>query len=491
MCAKLLREEVESYDFHLDNSYNAASDLKASYDMYRLRKPLAWQKCFDSMFPKRKNYDGLQRKCDAVFQIMYSLIQKKKTPLQVLIAETIHDASRSKKVITLLNRLGLSISYDEMMRIDTRLAERIIQEAGEFRVPVGPSIKSGFTIHGAMDNFDHEGGTLSGKFGSHDTILMLFQNIESEISTSNDDDSYICMIPEDQSSTKNERSLKHILPCQILSKATNIGKRGEIPGDFTPATELVDLTKETSRNQFLIWSASRSLPSTQSDSNQVPSFTATNSFFQNTTTVLTSFAFTPIIPYPATEYDTIFTCMKNFQDVLQQRDLDYGPLWSDEGVYWIAKEIQLLNPTLFSNIFLGLGGFHMEKKLIACCSAYLQDCGIESVFVENEIFGSGVVQSVLSGGHYIRGRKGMMMLAETLQHLQFQEYLRSNPVRLEDSHYMKAFQIMLQRMLLQICYRYRPKKLRLHMVGNCYISLERNHWGNKCYTWQNCFLLDV
>ena len=87
---------------------------------------------------------------------MYALIQKKKTPLHVLIAQTIHDASRSKKVITLMNRLGLSISYDEMMRIDTRLAERVIQEAGEFRVPVGWSIKPGTILHGAMDNFDHD-----------------------------------------------------------------------------------------------------------------------------------------------------------------------------------------------------------------------------------------------------------------------------------------------------------------------------------------------
>ena len=50
--------------------------------------------------------------------------------------------------------------------------------------------------------------------------------------------------------------------------------------------------------------------------------------------------------------------MVNFQDVLKQKQLDSGPLLSDEGVYRIAKEIQLLEPDKFSNIFLGLGGFH-------------------------------------------------------------------------------------------------------------------------------------
>ena len=31
-------------------------------------------------------------------------------------------------------------------------------------------------IYGVMDNFDYEENTLSGIEGSHDTILMLFQN---------------------------------------------------------------------------------------------------------------------------------------------------------------------------------------------------------------------------------------------------------------------------------------------------------------------------
>ena len=52
--------------------------------------------------------------------------------------------------------LGLSISYDEMMRIDTRLAEKVIQEASECRVTVGQSNKPRIILHGAMDNFDHD-----------------------------------------------------------------------------------------------------------------------------------------------------------------------------------------------------------------------------------------------------------------------------------------------------------------------------------------------
>ena len=65
---------------------------------------------------------------------------------------------------------------------------------------------------------------------------------------------------------------------------------------------------------------------------------------------LTKCAFIPILSYPATEKDSIFTTMVNFQDVLKQKQLDSGPLLSDEGVYRIAKDIQLCEPDKVSNI---------------------------------------------------------------------------------------------------------------------------------------------
>ena len=89
--------------------------------------------------------------------------------------------------------------------------------------------------------------------------------------------------------------------------------------------------------------------------------------------------------------------MRNFQDVFSQNELEYGPLWYDEGVYRIAKELELLNPEGFGNVFLGLEGFHLEKILIACIGKFLEESGVENVFVDNEIFGLGVVKTVTNG----------------------------------------------------------------------------------------------
>ena len=49
---------------------------------------------------------------------------------------------------------------------------------------------------------------------------------------------------------------------------------------------------------------------------------------------------------------------------------------------------------------------------------------MEHVFVENEIFGSASVKSVLNEGHYIRAKRGISLLAEAIQRLQIEEFLK-------------------------------------------------------------------
>ena len=85
-----------------------------------------------------------------------------------------------------------------------------------------------------------------------------------------------------------------------------------------------------------------------------------------------------------------------------------------------------------------------KKNLISCCGTYLQECGTGSVFVENEIFGPGVVQSALSGGHNVRGKKDLMMLAETLQQLCSSKNIYApTQDHLQDSQHIEAFKTML------------------------------------------------
>ena len=97
--------------------------------------------------------------------------------------------------------------------------------------------------------------------------------------------------------------------------------------------------------------------------------------------------------------------MHNYQDVLHQKKIPYGPLWCDEGVYHIAKEIQLLKPDKFSNIFLGLGGFHMEKNTLAAIGKYFSKSGARNIFVANGYGPTVTDNKIMTGKHYVLSQK--------------------------------------------------------------------------------------
>ena len=209
-----------------------------------------------------------------------------------------------------------------------------------------------------MDNFDHTEVTSSEIGGSHSTILILFQN------QNKNKNSPKALSKKPTDSPQNQKSLDKVLPCQELIKMGEFGGRGKIPETFSPGDE-IDLSWK--QNEFAKWyrlwiSAQYKDKPPPDNGPRIQSFLFTQS----------KCAFTPILLYPAMEYDTIFTSMINFQDVLKQKERENGPFWSDEGVCHIANEMQLLYPQKFSNIFFGIGSFHLEKVVIGCLGTYLK-----------------------------------------------------------------------------------------------------------------------
>ena len=163
--------------------------------------------------------------------------------------------------------------------------------------------------------------------------------------------------------------------------------------------------------------------STVSTKYAIPSYSSINSLLSKVKVELTSIGFAPILPYPATDFDAIHTTMINFQDVLEQKDLPYGALWCDEGVYRIAKELQFLFSEKFKNIFIGLGGFHTEKVILACCGIYLKDIGARDIFVTNEIYRPLVTENaILTGKDYVQSREAMRNLAESVNRIRIEKF---------------------------------------------------------------------
>ena len=129
-CAKTLESDIKLFKFQLDESNCDANDQS---DM---KVPDTWHIFMKHLCGQRSMSDEFDRKSYVIFQQIYHFVHNgtEKTPLHVSIAQSIHNECRSKKLIKIMNRLGISISYDELERIDFTLANRLLNRLGEHRV---------------------------------------------------------------------------------------------------------------------------------------------------------------------------------------------------------------------------------------------------------------------------------------------------------------------------------------------------------------------
>ena len=111
----------------------------------------------------------------------------------------------------------------------------------------------------------------------------------------------------------------------------------------------------------------------------MPIWSAANAVLSEEDISLKRIAFLPVLPYPVTRYDVLYTALKNLQCILRSLDQTVIPVTCDEGVYRIAREIQLLRPDEFKNVVLCMGSFHMAKVALGCIGKYLKGSGAESI----------------------------------------------------------------------------------------------------------------
>ncbi len=88
----------------------------------------------------------------------------KLTPKHIGLGCTLHQATRSKKLVQLFHKAGHTISYDQILKIDTALAQKTLESMDNESGAVVPgNIDAGEFVHFTADNIDINDGTLDGK----------------------------------------------------------------------------------------------------------------------------------------------------------------------------------------------------------------------------------------------------------------------------------------------------------------------------------------
>lgn len=97
------------------------------------------------------------------------------------LALTVHHDTRNKTLMELLNAHGYCISHEQTLRIETALANAVVENTKEFQgLYVPPFLKKGSFVFFAADNSDFSEDTPDGKGTTHGTIVTIYQKAAAQ-----------------------------------------------------------------------------------------------------------------------------------------------------------------------------------------------------------------------------------------------------------------------------------------------------------------------
>ena len=455
---QMLRDQLQLVDFGLEDSFCDKDDLYDSWSNTRmpetlieffsgllnmskadlispLYEPIDSEDDFeDDNLPDTVTKQSAKPKvvlAKSLFNTLFYSVHRgrKKAPLHVMLAHSVHDRCKSKELITSLNRLGFCISYTQQRNCKANLTGYVVKKGSECRVPLPAHFNTEeFTI-AAADNFDHEdSSTLSGKKSNHDSVTVLFQNLkDGDEQNRKEKISEIGLHPQD---TKFVDKLE----CQKLQHFIYDKKSGKksvpLPSDFVAVP---NPTYEDDQKSSII-SAVRNIKPPAEFMNQqqiqcpdnvnelVPTWAGAHALTSTCNLKLKQVGFLPILPYPITRIETVYTVLVNLDSIANTLKQDVLPFACDEGVYHLVIDIYMHNPHIFKNLFPMLGTFHMAKNACRCAGKFLRGSGIEDSLIESEIFGPKVLETVLGGTHYYRSLKGLSIVEDALKRLKSEAF---------------------------------------------------------------------
>ena len=368
----------------------------------------------------------------SLFQTIFTAIWRgqKRAPLQVMAADFIHERTKSKTMMTCFNHLAFCISYPDHKRKKGLMAAYTKMKGKGSRATLPSHMSSGRQTIGSFDNFDNEdASSLSGTRSNHDTVTVIYQECN----------------PDDQITRKPNISdcgdlLPHInmvekLPCQQLVPYERPPNFKTLPLPETLKTGHPDPIYEDSRNSEILTLA-RTTPLPQvmlggklmpkPNMKEIPTWSGSNALTCQSKNQLYEVGFMPILPHPVTKHETVYTCLVNFNSLVDTLDQDAMAIVCDEGVYQYIMDIYCHNPKIFDKLFPMLGGFHLAKNALRCAGKYLRGSGIEDSLIEPGIFGPIVLESVLGGKHYYRSFAGLSIVEDAILQLRAEAFWDTN-----------------------------------------------------------------
>jgi hypothetical protein len=367
----------------------------------------------------KKDFDGavsydsvndlgkINMKVLAICHNLISLGCKIGTPITFSLGVRMHHVHGSKELIDDLNSSGHSISYDEVRKFLTSIAEDQLSSQAGVYVPKDLSRFEPGNVHttldAAIDNFDQNEETIDGKNTTHAMSIVVYQRSpplkdQPPIPRSNRKSLSTDASDEDAIQRYNK---PHKKPEPSVTWEPNRLEAQENSGRG-------DVMKD------LIWLLARAT----TDSLNIPAWGGFNSLVTTRVVPQARIRYLPFINGPPSAYSTIYTSLLKLVQLAGAREQDHIMVTADMAIYSKAQQILWAEPDALSGrVTMRLGGMHLTMSFIASIGKLFGDGGLQHMLTASDVYADGTASSMLQGKQYDRGLRGIRLVHEALSHL--------------------------------------------------------------------------
>ena len=345
-------------------------------------------------------------------------------PLPLFVGAYVHSKSRSKDMIDTLHKMGLSVTYDRVLRMSTDLANSAINHYESVGTVCPPVLRTGIFTSSAVDNIDHNPSSTSAQSSFHGTGISIFQHPDAD---------HVGADQEQIQLATSSRKITKLPDDYTLVPAVVANKNPSLPevANLQKPETVVNLEPELQWCQHVYNTLSEAEnldhlheePS-ESDTQNV-SWAAYHANLQSEECKTSISALLPLFPDDSKSVAMI----KHAMDVVKRAVNVVNPgqtpvIACDQPLYKIAKDIQWTWPETHGEdcYVVMLGGLHIKMTLLKCLGDLLDGCGWTSALIQAEIANPGTADSFLKASHVKKTARAHQVTACALYKLRQDAY---------------------------------------------------------------------
>jgi hypothetical protein len=295
-----------------------------------LRLLFGGQKLLDGENAEEKEAETRYKVLSIGQDIVYGVsCGKKWTPKHAGLGSTLHQVTRSKDLVRLFSQAGHILNYDQILQVDTGLAESVLDSLDPNSGSViPPNLVEGKFVHFSADNIDILDETMDGKNTFHATQIAAWQRgAEKDMLLEN-------LKPSTKRCLNVPESMNALYPVEVKRGLPVFLKAAAEKNAIEDDNEVVRMARATDIT-FNLLRQKAEMKNGWTEFNQLLS---TNE--QDVTTV----GYMPILQAPAHEFDTLNTVVKRCMYIAAALGQKHTVITVDQALYCKLVELKWAIP---------------------------------------------------------------------------------------------------------------------------------------------------